>query len=158
MYSDPFDTSKSELIVYQLLDPGTQRDPRIIAKVVIAQVWRSGIFQGPQLTSITYQLLQLMHKKVSEQVWTFGKSKICSNRSFEGPKMVFKWSVLTISIQCFGQNSWKVQNRHLQLIETCKTPRIITKIVIIQIWILKGPKLTSTIYWLVKLIPKKVHG
>ena len=97
MYSDPFDTSKSELIVYQLLDPGTQKDPRIIAKIVIAQIWRSGPFPGPKLTSIIYQLLQLIHEKIREQVWTFGKSKIGINNLLvnimvtqKGPKVIVK--------------------------------------------------------------------
>ena len=91
------DTSKSELIVYYLLDTGTQKDPRIIAKIVIAQIWRSGSFQGPKLTSIIYQLLQLIHEKIREQVWTFGKSKIGINNLLvnimvtqKGPKVIVK--------------------------------------------------------------------
>ena len=89
--------NQNQQFIYQLLDPGIQEDQRIIAKNVIAQIWRSGSFQGPKLTSIIYQLLQLIHEKVREQVWTFGKPGIGINnssvnimRTQKNPKVIVK--------------------------------------------------------------------
>ena len=134
------DTSKLELIVYQLLDRGTtkkKKKSRITAKIVIGQIQRSAPFQGPKLTSITFQLLKLIHVKVLNR---FKKSKstliihqLLKWRPREGQKL---------SLIVKG-NLKKSDNNY--------------KIFIIQIWIFKEPKLTSIVCYLLQLIPKKFH-
>ena len=91
---------------YWLLDLGIQKDTRIIAKIVIVQIWRSGTFQDRKLKSISYQLLQLIHEKVREQVWTFEKSKIGMNNSLvnimrtqKGPKVIVKMLLDLLKVQ-----------------------------------------------------------
>ena len=91
---------------YWLLDLGIQKDTRIIAKIVIVQIWRSGPFQDRKLKSISYQLLQLIHEKVREQVWTSEKSKIGMNNSLvnimrtqKGPKVIVKMLLDLLKVQ-----------------------------------------------------------
>ena len=43
-----------------------KKNSRITAKIGVGKMGRAGPFQKPKLTSIIYQLLQSIHKKVRE--------------------------------------------------------------------------------------------